>query len=140
MSEGIFPTFLTIASILFVIWNIIHSQKQKQKAKQQIVKRVQKIGGRHIVVEPHSISGATRVVTFKVKYVDVNGRKRRHIVSRHTNFWGSLIGDFLWDKPLKAPKPVEEIITPDSKEQIISDMDAEIKRLQEELRHAREEG
>ena len=139
MNEGIFPTFLTISLIIYVIWSIFYSQKQKQKAKQQIVKLVQKIGGRHIVVEPHSISGATRVVTFKVKYIDVNGNKRRHIVSRHTNFWGSLNGDFLWDKPLKIPAPAYEIVNPDSKEQVISEMDAEIKRLQEELRRAREE-
>jgi hypothetical protein len=137
MNEGIFSALLTVGLIIFVIWSIFYSQKQNQKAKQQVVKLIRRIGGQHIVIEHHHAWGNRGVIHFKVKYIDADGIRRRHRVSRHLNFWGTLTGDFLWDKPLQMPQPKNEIGKSSSKEQIISEMDAEIKRLQEELRRAR---
>lgn len=69
MNEGIFSALLTVGLIIFVIWSIFYSQKQNQKAKQQIVKLIQQIGGEHIVVEHHHVWGNRGVIHFKVKYV-----------------------------------------------------------------------
>ena len=139
MVDVIFTVLFLVGMVIFLIWSLSYSQKQGKEAQQQIIKLIEQIGGRQIEIKPHYLIGARGIFYFKVTYVDVDGQRCHHFVSRVVNAWGTLQGDFLWDKPLKTPNIVEGAFTSSSKEQIINDMDAEIKRLQEELRRAREE-
>ena len=50
-----------------------------------------------------------------------------------------ITNEFYWEKPLHTHKLATEKTYSRSKEEIISDMDAEIKRLQRELEIARED-
>ncbi|MCP4417803.1 MAG: hypothetical protein GY805_14355 [Chloroflexi bacterium] len=73
---------------------------------------------------------------FSLLYVDASGVKHKHRVSRNFDLWGGLKDDFFWDKPLQIPGSATESSNLRSKEQIISEMDAEIKQLQEKLKMA----
>jgi hypothetical protein len=140
MNDVLVNVLFFVGFIIFLTWSILHSQSQKQLAKQQIVKLIKQIGGQNIVVEHYHVWNNRGVAHFKVRYVDANGTRQRHRVTKNSNYWGTFIGDFYWDRPLQMPDTETPSTVSRSKEQIISEMDAEIKRLQEELGRARQEG
>lgn len=139
MSDALINILLFVGFIIFVVWSIFHSQKQNQKAKQQIVKLIKQIGGQNIIIEPYHVWGTRGVRHYNVWYVDGNGTRQRRRVSWDLDYWGSLKGASYWDKPLQMPNLVTEPANLSAKEQIVSEMDAEIKRLQKELKLARKE-
>ena len=139
MSEELF-SFLMIGGLFeILIWSIVKQNKQVQEAKLELRKLVQQAGGQNIVIWRDDKWGQRGFIHFVLLCEDSFGVKHKHRVTKHWNFWGGFQGEFFWDKPLQLATSTAPISSPSSKEQIISEMDAEIKRLQEELRHARKE-
>lgn len=139
MSEELFSVLLLGGLIVLLIWGLAKQNNQIQESKQQLRKLVQQIGGREIVIWREQKWGQKGFIQFVLLYVDANGVKQKHRVTQHYEAWGGLKKEFFWDKPLQQPNTAPQVSTSSSKEQIISEMDAEIKRLQKELRRAREE-
>lgn len=127
---------LVIFGLGLVISAIYLEQIQRSRVEAQLIKLIEQTGGSKITVHYQRRFGVRGVMYFEVNFVDVNGVKQRRQVSRRMGFWSEPQGDFYWDKPLTA----QTVQNPSqSKEQIISNMDAEIKRLQKELEQARRE-
>ena len=137
MSEDLFFFLLFGGLIIFVVWIIVKQNDQIQESKQQLHKLVQQAGGSDIVIWRERKWGQNGFIQFVLLYVDSNGIQQKHRVTQHWEGWGGLSKEFFWDRPLQVPNTAPPVSS--SKEQIISEMDAEIKRLQEELRRAREE-
>ncbi|MCA9898002.1 MAG: hypothetical protein H6654_06475 [Ardenticatenaceae bacterium] len=138
MSAELFSFLLMAGLIVILIWGIAKQNSQIQEAKQQLRKLVQQAGGQNIVIWRDDKWGQRGYFQFVLLYEDVNGIKHKHRVTKHVDLWGVFEEAFFWDRPLQlpglaAPSPSS------SKEQLVSEMDAEIKRLQEELRRTREE-
>ena len=126
---------LLISSIII----LFYLKNQIQVAKRQLHKLVQQVGGQDIVIRRDDQWGQRGLLQFVIWYVGANGVKHKHRVTRHLDIWGGLKGDFFWDKPLQPASSEPETTCINSKEQLISEMDAEIERLQEELRLAHRE-
>ena len=135
MSEEMFSVFLLGGLMVLLIWGLAKQNNQIQESKQRLRKLVEQVGGRDIVVWREHKWGQKGFYEFVVIYVDINGNKQKHRVTQHWNRWSGLRKEFYWDKPLQVPNTTPRVSS--SKEQIISEMDAEIKRLQEELQRAR---
>jgi hypothetical protein len=132
---------IMFASVIGInIMSVIGNIKQRKEARAELLDIIQQAGGKNIYVQEQRPLGIKRTALFDVSYDDINGKHQTHRVSRETNIWGmSLRSDFHWDRPLQTSElPVQEVSS-ESKEQIISEMDAEIKRLQEELARTKKE-
>ena len=132
--------FLLLAVFIVALTLLaIYITKQNETAKVQITKIVQQAGGSNITIESYPKHGGNRALSFKVSYVDINGDLQTRYVITHFDFLGFLTGAHYWDKPLQEQEATVDNTKLTSKEQIISDMDAEIKRLQEELSRTKNE-
>lgn len=127
------PILCSFMLVVFIL-GVLYVNEQRDMANTELVKIIQQAGGSNITVEKLKRPGTQGVLHFVVNYVDIDGEYQTRQVTRSLNFWGSLTGDFHWDKPVKTTSDNGRLA---SKEQIISDMDAEIKRLQEELVRAK---
>ena len=108
--------------------------KQRYEARAELLRLVQQAGGQNIHVQDSPRFGNIGVLYFDVIYKDINGKYQTRKVARKISMWGwSLMDDFQWDKPLQMSKSSVQEVRLKSKEQIISEKAAEIKRLQEEL-------
>ena len=127
-------------AVLFTIGILVmrHSINNRNKTIAQLIKIVQQAGGQNISVQESirfvTIFTKRGPIYFNVSYIDINGEYQTRQVSKKID-----VDDFYWDKPVQMPEPSVDGGRLESKEQIISDMDAEIKRLQEELARAKEE-
>lgn len=140
MSEALVYSLFFGVWIILLIWTQTRHQKQIQKAERQLYKMAQQAGGRDIVVWRESKRAQKSFfIRFVLLYVDVNGVKHKHRVSRRLDGLDRLKDDFFWDKPLQISDLTAEPLNLSSKEQIISEMAAQIKRLQKELDLARRE-
>ena len=137
MSEELFFVLLLGGLMGVLIWGLAKQTNQIEESKQRLRKLAEQAGGRDIVVWREHKWGQKGFYEFVVIYVDVNGNKQKHRVTQHWEVWGGLSKEFFWDRPLQLVNTVPHVSS--SKEQIINEMDAEIKHLQEELRRAREE-
>jgi hypothetical protein len=146
--DGIFGFVLVLAGIagfiVLIIIIVMHSIEEDKKEKAKIIKLVQQAGGKDVKIRrPIQVGGGRgggRVAYFDVSYTDVNGERQTRQASKIRDGLGwSLVGDFYWDKPMQMPEPPVEWAQVASKEQIISEKAAEIKRLQEELARAKKE-
>lgn len=130
-------TLILCPSMLFIfILGILYVNEQIDEANAELVKIIQQTGGSNITLQKLKRLGTQGVLNFEVNYMDIDGNHQTRQVTRNLNFWGSLTGDFHWDKPLEILPDDSQLA---SKEQIISDMDAEIKRLQVELARKKKE-
>ncbi len=136
MSKFVFILFV-LGMLMIIGYSISHAYDQRQKAIVQLRKLVTQAGYRVIEISTINQYGTQGVMHFVVKFKDANDSYRVRNVKRDLNTWGSLTGDFYWDKPLKVADTLMMTSRLDSKEQIISDMDAEIKRLRKELDEAK---
>ena len=130
---------LLVIFIFLVALLVIIPNKQIEKAKAQIIKRVKQVGGKDITLEQQHKSGTKGILFFNVVYVDINEEHQTRCVTTHTDFWGFLTGEYYWDEPLQVLESPTDSTHLVSKEQIINDMDAEIKQLQEELARVKKE-
>jgi len=137
MSEELFFVLLLGGLMGVLIWGLAKQTNQIEESKQRLRKLAEQAGGRDIVVWREHKWGQKGFYEFVVIYVDVNRNKQKHRVTQHWEVWGGLSKEFFWDRPLQLVNTVPHVSS--SKEQIINEMDAEIKHLQEELRRAREE-
>ena len=137
MSEELFFVLLLGGLMGVLIWGLAKQTNQIEESKQRLRKLAEQAGGRDIVVWREHKWGQKGFYEFVVIYVDVNRNKQKHRVIQHWEVWGGLSKEFFWDRPLQLANTAPRVSS--SKEQIISEMDAEIKRLQEELRRTREE-
>ncbi len=139
MADELFLLLLMVGAVVLLFWGISRQQNQIEATKEQLRKLAQQAGGRDIVIWREHGWGKNGYVQFVLLYVDANGVRQKHRIAKHLDGWGALRDDLFWDKPLQLPNIAPLISTSSSKEQIISEMDAEIKRLQEELKRTREE-
>jgi len=139
MRAELFSFLLMGGLIVILIWGLAKQNSQIQEAKQQLRKLVQQAGGQNIVIWRDDKWGQRGFFQFVLLYEDANGIKHKHRVTKHVDLWGGFEEAFFWDKPLQLPGQAALPSPSSSKEQLISEMDAEIKRLQEELRRTREE-
>ena len=137
MSEELFFVLLLGGLMGVLIWGLAKQTNQIEESKQRLRKLAEQAGGRDIVVWREHKWGQKGFYEFVVIYVDVNRNKQKHRVTQHWEVWGGLSKEFFWDRPLQLANTAPRVSS--SKEQIINQMDAEIKRLQEELRRTREE-
>ena len=137
MSEELFFVLLLGGLMGVLIWGLAKQTNQIEESKQRLCKLAEQAGGRDVVVWREQKLGQKGFYEFVVIYVDVNRNKQKHRVTQHWEVWGGLSKEFFWDRPLQLANTAPRVSS--SKEQIISEMDAEIKRLQEELRRTREE-
>ena len=137
MSEELFFVLLLGGLMGVLIWGLAKQTNQIEESKQRLRKLAEQAGGRDIVVWREHKWGQKGFYEFVVIYVDVNRNKQKHRVTQHWEVWGGLSKEFFWDRPLQLANTAPRVSS--SKEQIINEMDAEIKRLQEELRRTREE-
>ena len=137
MSEELFFVLLLGGLMGVLIWGLAKQTNQIEESKQRLRKLAEQAGGRDVVVWREQKLGQKGFIQFVLSYVDSNGIKQKHRVTQHWEVWGGLSKEFFWDRPLQLANTAPRVSS--SKEQIISEMDAEIKRLQEELRRTREE-
>jgi len=119
--------------ILLITIGAYHSQ-QKDQATTQLVKIIKQAGGERIKVECVQKWGTKGVVTFTAVY-HLHDVYQYRKVQAELDDWGRFTGTYYWDKPLQ-PDHLSATSVISSKEQIISDMDAEIQRLRQELAQA----
>lgn len=123
--------FLYIGFIVSIfVLALILDENATLNAKAQIEKLVHQAGGQQIIIKKHTQWGHRNALLFEVKYIDSRGNYQTREVSAILNSWGFSVDAIHWDNPLQTPIDNGRLA---SKEQIISDMDAEIKRLQDEL-------
>lgn len=113
--------------VAVVILAIMMSENLKNKGKEQLIKIVEGTGATDVRVQ--SLNGGNNVIRFTVRYVDVDGMRQIRHVTQDVGPFGELNGDFYWDKPLEVTRPP---LSP-TKEQLVSEMDAEIQRLRRAL-------
>ena len=109
---------------------------------------VAKLGGKHIEINLLNKGRDELHYVLEVKFVDASGGEQLWYVHRLRNQLGHFVSDYLWSRSHEMPKQLahgdvdlaETAVTlpTQSKEQIISEMDAEIKRLREELEQLKE--
>lgn len=132
--ESFFFSLLGIVVIIGFIGLLIYSEQQFYKIQSELYKLVKQSGAQSINIERKRQFGEKGVYRFIVSFRDAKGKRQKRLVSRHIGGFGAPAGDFLWDKPLLDNEQEKQLSARlGSKEQIISEMDAEIKRLQEEL-------
>jgi len=130
---------LFVIFVFLVILLVIIPHRQNEQAKAHLIKIVKQAGGKDIALEQQYKSGTKGTLFFNIVYVDINEERQTRIVTTYTNIMGFLTGEYYWDKPIQAPESPVDNTRSASKEQVISDMDAEIKRLQEELARVKKE-
>lgn len=134
---GIFFTIVFVIGLLIAIW--VHEHNKKEKLKAELYKIVEQSGARNIHIQNGFGDSEHGVYSFVLTFTDRNGNRQKRHVTRHTTQRVNGTTDFLWDKPLLAEQDEHTHSRLSNKEQIISDMDAEIRRLRAELENARQE-
>ena len=131
--DGFLFVIFVIVMIVIGIWGWMHEQEKKQKLLRELHKIVKQSGANNIHIQNSYGNSEQGVYSFLVLYTDRTGQRQQRHVTRHTTKRPHGTTDFLWDKPLMAERDEASFARLSSKEQIISDMDAEIQRLRAEL-------
>lgn len=123
--------------LVFIILVLLLHNRLRTEAETQIKKLVKQAGGKQITIEEsNQFKSRKGIFRFKVTYFDSNRTLQTRYATAIVERLGSSIDVIHWDQPLQAPVDNTRL---ESKEQIISDMDAEIKRLQDELARVKKE-
>lgn len=130
--------FLMVGFVLVVIiLTMMQHDRVKTEAETRIRKLVKQAGGKQITVEEFNrFISRIDIFRFKVMYIDTNRTLQTRYATVIVERFGFSIDVIHWDQPLQ---PQIDNTRLESKEQIISDMDAEIKRLQAELARMKKE-
>ncbi len=137
MSNGFVWFLLIVGFVIFIGISIAYKREQEQIALEQLRKLVTQAGFRIIEISKISKTEPYGTIHFVLKFKDENDVYQERFAVREINSWGTLKADFYWNEPLQAVESSMVASRLDSKEQIISDMDAEIKRLRKELDEAK---
>ncbi|MCL4267691.1 MAG: hypothetical protein KJ069_31255 [Anaerolineae bacterium] len=137
--DGYVTYFFVIVLFALLIWSLAYQHQEQQKIKDELYKLVRQAGAQNISIERERFIGNRGLYFFSLTYQDAVGKWQSRQVSRQMGFLGQAQGEFMWDHPLISEPDPQLSSRLSSKEQIISDMDAEIKRLQQELEKSRQE-
>ncbi len=137
--DGFWIFLFFVVGICFIIGIWVYEYNKKEKLKAELYKIVEQSGARNIHIKNGFGDSEHGVYSFVLTFTDRNGNRQKRHVTRHTTERANGTTDFLWDKPLLAEQDEHTRSRLSNKEQIISDMDAEIRRLRAELENARQD-
>ena len=137
--DGFWFFIIILVVICIGFWGWMHEQEKKKKMQNELYKIVKQTGATNIHIQNSFGDSEHGVYSFLVLYTDRTGQRQQRHVTRHTTKRPHGTTDFLWDKPLMVERDEASFARLSSKEQIISDMDAEIQRLRAELEMSQQE-
>lgn len=111
----------------FVLLMFYVTEQNKDTATNQFRHMIESTGAKRVVID--SRYDNLRAL-YTVLYIDAYGRPQVRNARRDMGMMGVPTGDYYWDKPLESSPPA---LPSPSKEQLVSEMSIEIRRLQRQL-------